>query len=95
MHVFLKNFLHVFKWIYMPIFLVYSYFYIFYFKGYIDLFIYIICSYANLIKTCVIHVQFLSYTCSSCYTCFISFVYSFYIWLYIICPSFDDSCMII
>ena len=65
-----------------------SSFYMLYFKAYINLFVYIICSYANLIKTCVIYVQFLSYTWSSCDTCFISFVYSFYIWLYIVCPYF-------
>jgi len=33
-------------------------------KTYIYLYVYIICPYANLIITCVIHVQFLRYTCS-------------------------------
>jgi len=33
-------------------------------KAYIDLYVYIICLYANLIKTCVIHEQFLRHTCS-------------------------------
>ena len=58
-----ENSVYVFKWIYITIFVGFMLLYALV-KADFVLFVYIICPYVNLVKTCVIYAQFLRYTCS-------------------------------